>query len=230
MKPEHWKSYWDRHVQQVGSADPMRQVLRTISRKPISEEAFRAVADHVVHLLELDPCHVVLDLCCGNGLLSAAIERHASQVVAADFCQKLLDAVRTRTSSKTTTMVADARTVDFAEASFDRVLIAAALQHFQPDEAIRVFSRMVRVLRPGGILLATDIPDAARMWAFHDSVEREDAYFASEADGTPILGTWFDRTWVAKLGRHVGFKDTTALDQPEIFPFAHYRFDLRCRL
>jgi ubiquinone/menaquinone biosynthesis C-methylase UbiE len=227
---DRWKRYWDQHAQQVGSDDPLRQVLRVVNRQPIGEQAFKLVADNVIQLLEIDPSHVVLDLCCGNGLLSAAIEPYASQIVAADFCERLLEDVRSRTTAKTTTMIADARMVDFPPASFDRVLIAAALQHFEQDEVIRMFRQMVRALRPRGILVATDIPDAARKWAFHDSVEREDDYFRNEAEGTPILGTWFDRTWLEKLGRHVGFKETTALDQPVTFPYAHYRFDLRCRL
>jgi ubiquinone/menaquinone biosynthesis C-methylase UbiE len=125
-------------------------------------------------------------------------------------------------------MAADARTLELPAASFDRVVIAAALQHFEPGEVVRMFRLIVGALKSDGLLLVTDLPDAARMWKFHDSVDREDAYFESEANDTPILGTWFDRTWMEKLGRHVGFTEVSALDQPPTFPYALYRFDLRC--
>ncbi len=226
---EHWKSYWDRHAAGVGSDDPLRQVLRVVNRRPISDEAFGWVTRRVVELLELEPHHVVLDLCCGNGLLSAAIEPHCARVVAVDFCERLLRDVGTRTTGKTTTMVADARTVEFRPGSFDRVLIAAAIQHFEQGEAIRLIRKVAGILRPGGIMLVTDVPDNARMWHFHDSGEREDAYFENEARDTPILGTWYERSWMEKLGRHAGFRQSSALDQPPESPSAHYRFDLQCR-
>jgi hypothetical protein len=98
---QHWKQYWDRHAAGVGSDDPFRQVLRTANRCPIGDEAFARAARHVVGLLELEPDHVVLDLCCGNGLLSAAIEPHCARIVAVDFCRRLLRDVRTRTTAKT---------------------------------------------------------------------------------------------------------------------------------
>lgn len=226
---DRWKSYWNEHAATVGSEEPLRQVLRVTSRLPISQRAFAAVRRHVVQLLELDHTHVVLDLCCGNGLLCAAVEPHVSRVVGVDFCERLARDVALRTTTKTVTMVADARMLEFPPASFDRVVIAAALQHFELCEAIRMFQWIVAALRPGGLFLVTDVPDASRMWRFHDSVERERAYFDSEAAGTPILGTWFDRAWMIKLGRYAGFGEVSILDQPTELPYAHYRFDVRCR-
>jgi hypothetical protein len=99
----------------------------------------------------------------------------------------------------------------------------AALLELEPTHAVLDLG----ALKSDGLLLVTDLPDAARMWKFHDSVDRENAYFESEANDTPILGTWFDRTWM-ELGRHVGFTEVSALDQPPTFPYALYRFDLRC--
>jgi cyclopropane fatty-acyl-phospholipid synthase-like methyltransferase len=126
-------------------------------------------------------------------------------------------------------MLADVRMLIQPAASFDRVLMAAALQHFTRAETVNLFRRTAAMLRPGGIFLITDIPDFARLWTFHNTSEREAAHFEQVARGEPILGTWFDRTWLERLGRHAGFSDTTALDQPASHPYARYRFDLRCR-
>ena len=226
---DRWKGYWDRHAAMAGSEDPFRQVQRVANRRPISREAFEQVARYVVGGLELEPGHAVLDLCCGNGLLSAAMEPHCASIVAVDFCERLLEEVGGRTTGKTLTMAADARTIEFPPGSFDRVLVAAAIQHFERSEVIRLFRKAAGFLRRGGILLVTDIPDNARMWRFHDSTEREDSCFENEERGTPILGTWFERAWMEKLGRHAGFGQSSALDQPPEFLYSHYRFDLRCR-
>lgn len=224
-----WKGYWDRHAATVESHEPFRQVQRVADKRAISVEAFDHVAHRAVELLDLRPEHVVLDLCCGNGLLSAALEPHCERVVAVDFCRRLLAEVAARTGRKTVAIVADARTGMFRPQSFDRVLIGAAIQHFEADEVVRLFENMAVFLRPGGVLVATEIPDAAAMWHFYDSPAREHAYFEGLAAQAPILGTWFDRAWLRKLARHAGFRRGSTFDQPPDFLYAHYRFDLRCR-
>jgi ubiquinone/menaquinone biosynthesis C-methylase UbiE len=214
----------------LGGEDPYRQVLRTSSRQPIGAAGLARVANHAVGLLELGPDHRVLDLCCGNGLLGRAIEARCRRLVGADFCLRLLREGRERTTQKTVTVAADGRFVPFRPASFDRVLVAAALQHFELGEVVRLFRAALEILRPEGVLVVTDIPNRARMWRFHDTEERENAYFEAEAKNAPILGTWFDRAWLGKLGRYAGFRESATLEQPADFPYAHYRFDLRCRL
>jgi ubiquinone/menaquinone biosynthesis C-methylase UbiE len=187
------------------------------------------MARHTVGLLELTARHHLLDLCCGNRLLGAALEPHCRRVVGADFCLRLLCDGRGRTTGKTFSVAADGRHLPFRPASFDRVLVAAALQHLELGEIVRLFRAAHSILRPGGMLVVTDIPDRDAMWRFHDTVDREDAYFEAEANDASILGTWLDRRWLEKLGRHSEFNETTCLEQPAGFLYAHYRFDLRCR-
>jgi len=226
---DYWKNYWDDHARGVSSDDPLIQVQRSLEGRPIPDAQFGRITDHIVAQLELDPAHTVLDLCCGNGLLSAAIEPLSSGVVAVDFCDRLLDELPVRTSSKTAVISGDVREVDFPPESFDRVLLACALQHFDDAEVIRLFRKVAGMMRAGGLFLVTDIPDRAKMWAFFNDGDRERLHFDNRENGTPILGTWFDRSWLEKLAQHAGFSEATALAQPEDFPYAHYRIDLRCR-
>ena len=57
----YWKTYWDRHVEQVSSDDPLRQVLRTQNKQPPSEALFLKMVAYVMEKLELDDDHRVLD-------------------------------------------------------------------------------------------------------------------------------------------------------------------------
>lgn len=225
----YWKRYWEQHASQTAADDPFRQVLRVANKIPMDQEQFRLVSEHIRDLLELDQQSSLLDLCCGNGLLSAALEAHCKDIVAVDFCEDLLARVRERTTHRTSTVQADALAVEFPPGTFDRVVVAAALQHFEPPEVVRLLTRIHGFLRPGGILLITDIPDRDRLWDFFDSPAREEAYFQHQEQGKPILGTWFDRAWMMKLGRYAGFAEASSLDQPSEFLYAHYRFDVRLR-
>ena len=226
---EYWKTYWDRHVEQVSSDDPFRQVERTLNKQPLNETLFLKMAAYIIEKLELQHDHQVLDLCCGNGLFSVAIAQRCQSVVGVDFSEKLIEDLRKRAPKNVTAMVCDALEVQFQPASFHRVLFAAALQHFSQAQVIRLLKELARWLKPSGILLITDILDAQRMWRFYDSPEREGVYFQNTMTETPILGTWFDRLWLEKLARHAGFSQAQAVDQPGEYWYAHYRFDLLCR-
>ena len=225
----YWKTYWDRHAESVSSADPYRQVLRVREKQPLSDELFQKIAAYIVDKLELKADHLVLDLCCGNGLLSAEMAQRCDTVVGVDFCEKLVEDIELRGSKNIVGIIADILNVQFRAESFHRILFAAALQHFTQAQVIRLLKDQARYLKPGGILLITDILDNQRIWNFYDNAEREDIYFQTTMDGTPILGTWFDRAWLEKLARHAGFSQAQSLLQPDEFWYSHYRFDLLCR-
>ena len=224
----YWKTYWDKHVDSVSSDDPLRQVLRVQDQQPVSAALFAKIAADVVAKLDLHPDHRVLDLCCGNGLLSAEVAKYCHSVVGVDFSETLVKDIGLRGRPNIIGIVSDVLAIKFQPETFDRILFAAALQHFDQAQVIRLFKDQARWLNPGGRLLITDILDSPRIWNFYNNPEREDAYFRNVMDGTPILGTWFDRVWLTKLARHAGFKQAEALDQPEEFLYSHYRFDLLC--
>jgi cyclopropane fatty-acyl-phospholipid synthase-like methyltransferase len=125
--------------------------------------------------------------------------------------------------------VVDVNAVDFGAQSFDRILCAAALQHFSLPEVVRLFVRASRWLAAEGLLLLTDILDLDRQWHFFDSPEREKAYFDHLSRDEPILGTWFHREWLMKLTTYAGFSKVEVLQQPSDFIYSHYRFDLLCQ-
>ncbi len=228
MKDESWKKTWKQHVEKAGK-DPFSQVGRTLNSQPMSNSMFLKIADHFIEHMELDTNHVVLDFCCGNGLLSNEIAKRCKQVVGVDFSEKLIADLEFRESKNIIGVIADALEISFKPNSFHRVVFAAALQHFTEPQAVHLFRKMFKWLKPGGILLVTDITDSQRMWNFYNNKERRNDYFKCTADESSILGTWFDRKWLVHLANHVGFDHAEDIDQPEDYWYTHYRFDLLCR-
>ena len=224
---EYWKNFWDQHVETV-SNNPFVQVGRTLHGQPMSEAMFKRITTHVLEALSLEPSHRILDICCGNGLLSMEIAQHCQHVTGIDFSKKLVEDLQAKSPENVTGIACDALKAQFEPATFDRILLAAALQHFTHSEVISLFQSVSSWLKPGGIFLLTDIPDASRMWNFFDSEERQDAYFQSTLDGASIMGTWFDSTWLQKLARHTGFSQSQPLNQPDDYWYAHYRMDFVC--
>ena len=210
------------------SDSPFHRVGRTLNQEAMSEAMLLTLVDQIVDKLRVGKQENVLDLCCGNGLITVEVAKHCRSLVAVDFSETLIEDLRGRSPDNVTTKVANALEARFASGQFDRVLIAAAIQHFSRSEIITLFDHIYNWLTPSGILMVTDIPDSQCMWEFYDNEERENLYFESVKNGTPILGTWLERSWLTKLARHVGFEAATPLSQPEGYWYGHYRFDLVC--
>jgi SAM-dependent methyltransferase len=97
----------------------------------------------------------VLDVGCGTGSLTFELPRQANvaAVTGIDFAEPYVAHARARnTDARISVQQGDARTLPFADASFDRAFSLLVL-HFIP-EAERAVAEMRRVVRPGGMVAA----------------------------------------------------------------------------
>ena len=94
-----------------------------------------------------------LELCTGTGLIAMHVADAASEMIATDFAEKMLDEARKGECPVNLTFrQADATALPFEDASFDSVIISNAL-HIIPNPE-KALSEIRRVLRPGGVLIA----------------------------------------------------------------------------
>ena len=96
----------------------------------------------------------VLDVCTGTGDLALTV---GGGVVGADFCLPMLERARLkarRLRQPLPLCAADALRLPFAEATFDVVTVAFGIRNFADLEV--GLGELVRVLRPGGVLLVLE--------------------------------------------------------------------------
>jgi SAM-dependent methyltransferase len=139
-------------------AEPYAEYLRCAS----GVEAIAATKRDRDRLLGLRPGARALEVCCGLGddarRLASLVEPGGS-VVGVDASRALLERAR-RDAPEVTWVVGDAHQLPFEASSFDAARVERALQHVAEPE--RVIGEMVRVVRPGGIVLACE-PDWGTM-------------------------------------------------------------------
>jgi 2-polyprenyl-3-methyl-5-hydroxy-6-metoxy-1,4-benzoquinol methylase len=106
-------------------------------------------------LLAVQPGEHVLDIACGNGLVSRKLARLGATVVAFDFSERMLDLARKRTTDPTariTYRLLDATDesalLALGERSFDAAVCNMAL--FDMAEIVPLLQALTRLLRPGG--------------------------------------------------------------------------------
>lgn len=223
---DYWKSFWLFRAKENRNTEPLIQVLRTLNKQPIEADVFATIVDSIVTMLEPGQKNNLLDLCCGNGVITRELFNRFYSITAVDLSEEFVSQFSSGLADNITAFAADARTVEFPEKSFDRILLYAGIQYFSESEIIDLFIRLRRWIREGGRVVLGDIPDVTRRWNFFNSPERKSAYFEALKDGKPLVGNWFEPSWLEKLSYHTGFLSATTHPQPQTLPYQHYRFDL----
>src|SRR5689334_17612793 len=89
----NWQKFWN-SSSQVRDGDFCRQVGRTVRQVSYSEGQLDAVSERVLSLLDPTPGATLLDLACGNGLITARLVPGFRTVTAVDFSRPLIDTAR----------------------------------------------------------------------------------------------------------------------------------------
>ncbi len=124
---------------------------------------------------------VVLDVCTGTGDVALALPS-APLVIGSDFCLPMLARARQKAARRRRRLplaVADALALPVAAATVDVVTVAFGVRNFENRAA--GLTELVRVLRPGGVLLVLEFSQPEGLLA-------------------PLLG-WWARTVPPRLGR-----------------------------
>lgn len=94
----------------------------------------------------------VLDVGAGTGRLSLPMANRGAHVTALDLSPKMLEAIANKNIK---TVVGDAESLPFENASFDIVTAAFLIVHLK--DPTRFFDEVYRVLKDGGLFVVTNI-------------------------------------------------------------------------
>jgi tRNA (cmo5U34)-methyltransferase len=102
----------------------------------------------------------VLDLGCGTGNLTAAALQHfpTADIHALDISADILNECRTRFAANSNIHYhqQDFSQLDFPDASFDLIISSIAIHHIVDDEKAKLYSKLHRLLKPGGVFVFAD--------------------------------------------------------------------------
>ena len=224
-----WERYWATQPKTVGETEFHRQVGNTISGRTYADAEFGPIVSGLVGLLNLDATDILLDLCCGNGYLTARLAPYCRRIVGVDFSPVLLDIARKyHQPSNVTYQSGDVLALDVLSPSdgrFTKVLMNAALQHVRPRDFRTLLERIRRCCPAATVIVIACVPDQERKWSFYDSPRRRLRYLAQLVRGSSPMGSWWRRGHIEATCRALGLTCTlsTSVDRP----VAHYRFDIR---
>ena len=221
----YWIDYWKSYGIESKSKDVQTRVLRTLNKKPISQELWEFTLNNIDSSFSVNKGDHVLDLCCGNGLLSRHFLSKGAEVTSVDVSADLLDGLKNIEGVRT--IAKDIRKLDFEKQVFDKVVIYAGIQYLNFSETIVLIKQIFNWLKPGGQLFLGDIPDVNKTFDFYNTPERQKLFFDNTIVKTDVVGTWFNSLWFEKLSNHIGFSKCNYIKQPDQLIYSNFRFDLK---
>jgi SAM-dependent methyltransferase len=132
--------------------------------------------DAVVELVPEDPAARWLEVACGPGLISRAMAPRVGSVQGLDLTPAMVEKARAEAATAGVDNVSfalgDATALDLPADSFDGAITRFSLHHIPGP--VRVLEEMLRVVKPGGLVIVADhvTDDNGAAAAWHEEVER----------------------------------------------------------
>jgi len=220
----YWKDYW--RNKNLKNLDPQSQVARTRNKKPINDLLWQETVSKIIEKLELKKNDIVLDLCCGNGLLATEIYQKVKKVYCIDINKRLLDVLKKKKIDNIKISHKDIAKVNFEKKKFSKVIWYSGIQYFSQKDIISLAFKIFKFSKEKCIFYIGDIPDEEKLWKYFNNKSRKKNYFESIANNKPIIGTWLKKKWLKNLFLSAGFKRVIIVKQDKKFIYSDFRFDL----
>lgn len=222
-----WYTHWNSIPAAIAADDLLRQVGKTVGGQPVSGTALEAILSDIGSALALAADDSLLDLCCGNGLITARCAAYCRDATGIDFSAPLMRIANDRCARPNVTYVlADVRALpaQVITQPYSKILMYEAIQHLTPSDVERLLQELRRSRSRHAPILIGSIPDRDRIWSFYDTEERRQDYFRRVDEGSEAIGRWWTQAAISDLGARCGYS-VRVLPQCQTLHTAHYRFD-----
>lgn len=219
----NWRNFWERHGD---NSDPLIQVGRRGGLEQQSDAFLKAYAQYIASILQLTPNDVLLDVCCGNGMLTQYLSSHCKHTIGVDFSERHIQFAQSYFSAANLEFIA-ADALNLQELSLQHPITKASLCFsFQYFESVPNGLKVIEGMLNHGAtqILLTDIPDRTFFFTYYSTFPKLIRLAKQMLLQQNDMGKFWsvdELNWIAaRLGLQ-GVKHT----QPAHFPYAHYRMD-----
>ncbi len=227
----NWYEFWNKFPEKFEKNDFLRQVGKTYKGNTISDQQFSAIINEIMTKTKINDDDTVLDVCCGNGLITSAIATRCRSVTGVDFSCPLINTARD-SFSRTNIRYFCLSALDINPANlqmsnpYTKIYMYEALQHFQKEQFPFLLDALLSVSDTAALFLFASVPDIDRMWSFYD-IQYQEEYINRMKQGNDPLGTWWNKAYIAEICEQHGLNCCFS-PQDKCLHTEHYRFDFVC--
>lgn len=222
------RSYWENHYDHSSvkyGDELLKQVGKTVNGVDIAEDQVELIVESTASILELNRDDVLIDLCCGNGILTKRLAHRVERVLGVDFSSGLIQEAK-RHSHAENIIYLQNDVLGLPNSIFSgkrKVLMYEALQHFS-ESGLHSLMQALDGLDPGSTILFGSIPDKRKLRTYYDTDEKYSFFLQREAEGRPHMGMWWTDEDILRITAKTSFEAHVLPQVPALYT-SHYRFN-----
>lgn len=227
---EKWRQFFQtyRIIDIKDDNDLLFQVGTTVGGKPVSKFQHQAIIQDIKKGLNLKEIDIVMDLCCGNGIITYDIAQYVNKVIGVDGSDSyILNAIKLKSRNNISYYcdeIQNFRKYTGGE-KINKVLFYASLAYFSGNELDQVLSKL-REERVEQIYIGS-ILDKKKKFKYFNTFKRRMNYLLNYLilRNDLGLGKWWSAKEIIKIAGRNGFR-MEKIKQNSMLHTAHYRFDV----
>lgn len=224
MSSEYWKNHFNAQAERF-PASPLKQVDRTINGVELDSSQMDLTIDSIRQALSLGENDRVVDLCCGNGVITREIAKSVQYITGIDFSDVLIENANKYSVGYNikyvTANVAELQPDIFVGAN--KVYMRDSVQFFTSDQLLGLLHSLSRAPSVAYIYIA-GVPDAELLEKYYDSESKMAFYREREKSGKPHIGNWWSHTDMQSLVEASGLNVRFISQHPALCS-SYYRYD-----
>ncbi len=217
----NWKKYWDR----IAINNPHNKISQ-VQRK--DEESTLLTVNHITRILDITREDKVLDVCCGNGIITCEIAKKCNSIIGVDQSENLLKAAKIGAKELNIEYV-NGSALKLSELlngqKFDKIYMQFSFQYFdKKNQGNKVISELLKCLNPNGKIFIGDIPECNKFSEYYNTAMKKLRFYKERLLLKNEMGKFWKVTKIDAICKGFGVKGTY-LKQPQECPYSYYRFD-----
>jgi len=224
---KYGKFSYDNFARSCDDNDLIRQTMRTINGVPVSNEQINMIKNTLLQYLGLHHDDILLELACGNGLISDGLFNACKEYVGVDISEYLIYIAKKNFENKPRITFYEDDITRFIKADKDfgkytKVLCYAGIQYLSDIEVIQLLESLSITYKNVEIIVIGNIPDRNLANKFYvDKLKTADEL----NDICTAIGKWRAHDEFIKLVDESVW-DIEIHRMPDSFYASHYRYDI----
>ncbi len=218
---------YNEHAKSRAPDDFWGQIRRTENREQVSEEQINMITAAIRSTLQLNPEDKMLDLACGNGILSHLLFDSIAAYLGVDLSEHLISVAKKNFEELPgyrfmTCGAAEYVREEAHSEQFSRVLCYGSFSYFSAADAAEVLRTLHQKFTNVQRVFIGNLPDKDRAASFYKTKQIS----AEEmADHASQIGIWRTQSEFAELASDAGWKTKFSIMPPEYYA-GYYRYDV----
>lgn len=228
-----WKTFWQNYriFDIKTDNDLLYQVGASVGGNAIDKTKFRIICHDSISNLDLNENDDLLDLCCGNGVLTYEFAKVSNSVVGIDFSEPFIkNAIKYKKLSNVAYISKDVTKLNenkFANKIYTKVFMHEALAYLNENQFDKLLSDIKSFTSPDVKILICGILDVQKKWKYFNTIQRKLIYLVKfKIFGKDVgVGKWWTQKEITNIANKNGYQ-CNFIAQNSVLHTAHYRFDV----